>query len=268
MTTLAHRRTSPLELNALINSAPRTPVHLSDEHRRSLSARFRAVASDTHRRIDAWMVEQAGKTSPGFRWSPATARRVLATGALRRCGRVTHVSMIDAVTDEIADQLARATSGFARRGSLGDWLSGLCASEIALVTAEAASWAAQNAEVAEWITSPWQVPTSDAYYDVARARTTLRGRRDLAVTLDEARVILRFRAGSPGKSAGPGLRSDLTIEALTHPEGLAPARIIGVWPEAGVCLSVEGTMDDLRSGARDLVRTAVVLRRLEGARAA
>jgi len=32
-------------------------------------------------------------------------------------------------------------------------------------------------------------------------------------------------------------------------------------PEAGVCLSVDGTMSDLRSGARDLVRTAVAQRR-------
>ncbi|MHB1209547.1 MAG: hypothetical protein ACYC1I_07540 [Acidimicrobiales bacterium] len=268
MTTLAHRRNTPCEVNALIDSAPRTPVNLTDEHRQSLSARFRAVASDTHRRIDAWMVERAGQASPNFRWSPATARRVLATGALRRSGRVAQLSMIDAITDEIADQLVRATTGFARRGSLGDWLSGLSAHEIALVTAEAANWAAQSAEIAEWITFDWHVAHSDAYYDVARARTTLRGRRDLEVTLDEARVILRLRAGSPGKSAGPGLRSDLTIDALTHPEGLAPARIIGVWPEAGVCLSVDGTMDDLRSGARDLVRTAVVQRRAEGARAA
>ncbi|MHB1208501.1 MAG: hypothetical protein ACYC1I_02190 [Acidimicrobiales bacterium] len=268
MSTLAHRRNTPAALNALIATAPRTPVQLTDDHRRSLSARFRAVASDTHRRLDAWTVERAGQTSPGFRWSPATARRVLATGALRRSARHPERSLIDAITDEIADQLARTTSGFARRGSLGDWLAGLSATGIALVTAEAVNWAAQGAEIGTWITFPWRVAPSDAYYDVARARTTLRGRRDLEVTLDESRVVLRLRAGSPGKSAGPGLRSDLTIEALTHPDGLAPARIIGVWPEAGVCLSVDGTMDDLRSGARDLVRTAVVQRRIEGARAA
>lgn len=268
MTTLAHRRNTPHELNALICGAPRTPVTLTDEHRRSLSARFRAVASDTHRRLDAWMVERAGQTDSGFRWSPATARRVLATGALRRSARHPGLSMIEAITEEIGDQLARSTSGFARRGSLGDWLAGLSGAGIALVTAEAANWAIQSAEISEWISSPWRLAPSDAYYDVARARTTLRGRRDLEVLVDDSRVILRLRAGSPGKSAGPGLRSDLTIEALAHPDGLAPARIIGIWPEAGVCLSVDGTMDDLRCGARDLVRTAVVQRRIEGARAA
>jgi hypothetical protein len=67
--------------------------------------------------------------------------------------------------------------------------------------------------------------------------------------------------GAPGKSAGPGLRADLTIDALAEPNGLAAARIIGLWPEAGVVLSVDGTMDDLRAGARDLVRTAVTRQR-------
>ena len=268
MTTLAHRRNTPGDLNALISAAPRSPVTLTDDHRRSLSARFRAVASDTHRRLDAWTVERAGQGGERFRWSPATARRVLATGALRRASRHPGLSMIELVTDEIADQLLRSTSGFSRRGSLGDWLAGVSAAAISLVTAEATNWAIQSAEIAEGIDEPWCVATSDAYYDVARARTTLHGRRDLEVTLDDSRVVLRLRAGSPGKSAGPGLRTDLTIATLAHPEGLAPARIIGIWPEAGVCLSVDGTMDDLRSGARDLVRTAVAQQRKGHSRAA
>jgi hypothetical protein len=74
-------------------------------------------------------------------------------------------------------------------------------------------------------------------------------------------VVLRVRSGSPGKSAGPGLRSDLTIDTLANPKGIAPRRFIGVWPDAGVALSVDGTMADLRAGARDLVRTAVVQER-------
>ena len=64
-----------------------------------------------------------------------------------------------------------------------------------------------------------------------------------------------------GKSSGPGLRCDLTIDALASPTGTAASRFIGVWPDAGVCLSVDGTMADLRAGARDLVRTAVVQQR-------
>jgi hypothetical protein len=162
---------------------------------------------------------------------------------------------------ELTDQLLRYSAGYARPGSLAWYLASCPAAELGLVSSEAANWSTQLAEAAECLRDPWQVATSDAYYDVARARTTLRGRRDLIVPRDTHRVLVRVRMGAPGKSAGPGLRADLTIDALAEPSGLAAARVIGLWPEAGVVLSVDGTMDDLRAGARDLVRTAVVRQR-------
>jgi len=166
-----------------------------------------------------------------------------------------------AVDIEVTDQLLRAAAGYARGGSLSQWLASSTPSVVALVSAEAANWTTQLAEAAEGIFLPWSVASSDAYYDVARARTTLRGRRDLVVANGLSRVVLRVRAGAPGKSAGPGLRADLTIDALAEPSGLAASRVLGLWPEAGVVLSVDATMDDLRSGARDLVRTAVAWQR-------
>jgi hypothetical protein len=60
----------------------------------------------------------------------------------------------------------------------------------------------------------------------------------------------------------------MTIDSLAHLEGVAPARFIGLWPEAGVMLSVDGTMADIRAGARDLVRTAVAQKRAKLAIAA
>lgn len=269
MTTLTHRRLTARELNELVEHAPRQPATLTGDHRRSLSARFRAVATgERRRRLDAWTVEQAGRTSPGFCWSPSTARRVLGGGALRRCSDEPGLAVGEAVSDEITDQLLRAASGFARAGSLGQWLASTSVPELGLVSAEALNWATQVVEIGLSIDRAWRAAPSDAFYDVAKARTTLRGRRDLIVVRDEDRVIVRVRAGSPGKSAGPGLRSDLTIETLAHSEGVAPARIIGVWPDSGVMLSVDGTMSDLRCGARDLVRTAVVQHRATMAHAA
>ncbi len=170
-------------------------------------------------------------------------------------------SIRDAVRDELGDQMVRAASGYSRSGSMSQWLASAPHPVIGLVTAEAVNWASQLQEISWWLESPWTIPTSDAYYDVASARTTLRARRDVIVPVDVARVIIRVRSGAPGKSAGPGLRADLTIEALADRDGLAPLRYIGIWPDAGVALSVDGTMEDLRSGARDLVRTAVAQRR-------
>jgi hypothetical protein len=248
-------------MNRLIDESPDEPTVLTDDHRRSLSARFRAVASAQHRRLDAWMVERAGRADDVFRWSPATARRVLGNAALRRSALEPHLSRLDAVDVEVTDQLLRYSAGYARPGSLASYLASCSGAELGLVSSEAANWSTQLAEAAESLRDPWQVATSDAYYDVARARTTLRGRRDLIVRPDTHRVLVRVRMGVPGKSAGPGLRADLTIDALAEPTGVAAARIIGLWPEAGVVLSVDGTMEDLRAGARDLVRTAVARQR-------
>ncbi len=261
MTTFIHRRTGVSELNDLIRSAPPEIVQLGDDHRRSLAARFRAVPSNGHRRIDSWNVERAGQPAHAFRWSPATARRTLGNAALRRMLRDPLCSVIDAINREIDDQLMRDVAGYAQRGSMASWFATLHQSELALVKADAANWTLQMHEIALSIEDQWSVCASDAFYDVARARTTLRGRRDLEVVLEDRCVLLRIRSGSPGKSSGPGLRSDLTIATLAHPQGIAPARMIGLWPESGVCLGVDGTMSDLRAGARDLVRTAVAQQR-------
>ena len=268
MTALVHRRHTDDQLNELIASSSHDPATLTDDHRRSLTARFRAVSLTQHRRLDAWTVEQAGRAGGPFAWSPSTARRVIAGAALRRhLARPTY-SMVQGVNDEIDDLLARAVSGRARPGSLAGWLGTLSRPALGLVVAEATNAATQLLYVANGIDAPWRLPASDAYYDVAAARTTLRARRDLIVDANGARVVLRLRAGAPGKSAGPGLRADLTIDTLADFDGVAPSRYIGIWPEAGVMLCVEGTMADLRAGARDLVRTAVAQRRTRLALAA
>jgi hypothetical protein len=265
---LTHRRLSPHILNRLIDEAPRDTLTLTDDHRRSLTARFRAVASTDHRRLDAWMVERAGQPYDTFRWSPATARRVIGNAALRRSRHDPTLTRFDAVALEVSDQLLRAVAGYSRPGSLASWLAQSSPSVVGLVSAEAANWATQLGEAAQGLEHAWSVAASDAYYDVARARTTLRGRRDLIIPRGLSRVLLRVRAGAPGKSAGPGLRADLTIDALAEPTGLAASRVIGLWPEAGVVLSVDGTMEDLRAGARDLVRTAAAFQRYRLAKAA
>ena len=182
---------------------------------------------------------------------------MLANAALRIRARDPSSSVLDAVDAEVEAQLLRASAG-APSGSLATWLATSHRGELAVVRAEAANWATQVVEAAATLTSPWTIAPSDAYYDVARARTTLRGRRDVIVAAHSARVLLRVRAGAPGPSAGAGLRADLAIDALAHPEGHGALRILGLWPEAGVVLAVDGTIEDLRAGARALLRTAAL----------
>ncbi|MBW4029869.1 MAG: hypothetical protein HIU57_04220 [Acidobacteria bacterium] len=267
MSPLLQRRLTARALNELIEDAPSSVAEMSEEHRVSLTSRFRAVPSSEHRRLDAWMIEQAGRPPGPFAWSPTTARRILGNNALRRMSQPSD-NLANAVRDEVADQLLRAVRGYARAGSLGHWLAGVTHPVLGLITAEAVNWATQSLECVEAVVTPWRIASSDAYYDVAGARTTLRGRRDVIVETPRGRVIVRIRAGQPGKCAGPGLRSDLVVETLAHPHGVAPQRYLGLWPDAGLILGVDGTMENVRAGARDFVRAAVAQRRLNLTRAA
>ena len=267
MTTMTHRRYRACELVELVRAPVEEVSTLSSDQRRQLTLRFRAVAGLEHRRLDAWSVERAGSTQSAFHWTPATTRRILGSAALRRV-----VSgggaLLDAVNDEIAQYLARAATGHARDGSLARWLADAPVAVRALATAESLNWARTLDEVARSLGQPPTIAAADVYYDVASARTTLRARRDLVIDDAAGRVIVRVRNGSPGRHAGPGLRSDLTIDALGDVEGQAARRFIGVWPDAGVVLAVEGTFDNLRAGARDLVRTAVAQQRQRPLKAA
>ncbi|MFI5035544.1 MAG: hypothetical protein ACHQFZ_05005 [Acidimicrobiales bacterium] len=251
----------PGSLRRALDAAPEEPAVLTDDHRRALAARFRAVPDLAHRRLDAWTVETAGRDASAFTWTPAAARRTLATAALRRVTASRGLALTSAVRDALEERVARGRTGQRASGSLDAWLERVGEPVRGLVVAEAVGWAAATLEAAHGVTAPWTVPPSDCYYDVAAARTTLRGRRDLEFRVGERRVVVRLRAGSPRASAGAGLRADLVVCALADPAGVAPARLVGLWPEAGVVLGVDGSMEDLRAGARDLVRAAVAARR-------
>ena len=101
------------------------------------------------------------------------------------------------------------------------------------------------------------IAQSDAYYDVAGARTSLRGRRDALINTPTGRTVVRLRTGMPSPTAIAGLRADLTIDAFANVEGRAAQRIVGVWPDAGIALAVDGTESVVRAGARDLLRVLI-----------
>jgi hypothetical protein len=255
--SVALRRLTRAELSELVASAPPAGAPLDDGAREALAARLREGRAERPRRLDAYLVERAGRPGEPFAWSARLARRALGTPALvrLRAGRALRHAVLDALDDE----LARAATGAARPGSLGHWLAHAEPAVRALCVAEAQGWVIEAVEVARALGHPWSAAASDAFYVVEGARTTLRARRDLLV--EGGAVTLRLRAGAPGPSAGAGLRADLAVLALADLEGHAPARLLGAWPEAGVVLSVDGSPEDLGAGLRDLARAGAALGR-------
>jgi len=259
VTTLFSAQATTRDLAALVQGAPLGDT-LTIDHRRSIGRRFREVPTLEHRRLDAWLVEQGGRHDDGFVWSPPVARRVIGNAAAERVHN-SGGTIADAVRDEIAEHLVRATSGRTRRGSLSWWLAGCAHPVLGVVLAEATTWATQLLDFSPAFGAHWNVTTTDAYYDLAGARTSLRGRRDIVINAADRTVIVRVRSGAPGRSAGAGLRADLLVNALADASGVAAGRCIGLWPDANIALAVDGSLENLRAGGRDLLRSAVALRR-------
>jgi len=259
--TLWHRSLTPETLTWL-TEAPATNVAIDVEQRSRFAAHLRAVPTVSPRRLDAWMVEHPQQAARPFAWSPTTARRLLGGPAAQRVLR-DHVAPRVAVSDIVADYLLLVAQEPIRRSSLGSWLARQPHPVVGMVIAEATNWATQLVETLELLGPEWSACTHDAYYAVSGAQTTLRGRRDLTVGVDHDRVVVRLQSGRPSASAGAGLRTDLLIDTLAHPKGLAPRRYVGLWPDAGLVLAVDGTVENLRAGGRCVVRAAVAQRRRE-----
>ena len=142
-----------------------------------------------------------------------------------------------------------------------DWFAalflGIKAAVLAIVAAEALTWGTTALETLESFETPYIIAQSDAYYDVAGARTSLRGHRDALINTPTGRTVVRLRTGMPSPTAIAGLRADLTIDAFANVEGRAAQRIVGVWPNAGIALAVDGTESVVRAGARDLLRVLI-----------
>lgn len=259
---------SAASLRRLIATPTEDVMSFTQEQRATLASQFRAVPATQQRRVDAWSVERSGARHHDFMWSPATARRTIARQALTRFHEHAFASITLCVHDVLDELLDRAARGRSRGGSLAAWLANLAHPIQGIVAAEAVAWATEALELYERFDAPYAISRTDAYYDVAGARTSLRGARDAVVTVGEERVLLRLRSGLPGRTAGAGLRADLVIDALADVDGRAAARAIGIWPQAGLALAVSGNDESVRAGARDLVRSAMASYRQNVVRAA
>ena len=229
-------------------------VTCTDEMRRSLTDALRHDDA-SRRRVDAWGCEGTPRRDEPFQWSARSARRLLGNAAVREQFRAPDLSVFDALELVLEEHLIRVANGFARPGSLGHWTSTLSDGARTVVIAEAASWAQQLWQLGGLFSTPWQIPVADSYYDVASARVTLRGRRDMVIVGEEAAILVRIRSGAPGSRSGTGLRVDLATHALAHPRGLVPTRMVGFWPDAGLAMSVDGTEENVHAGIRAIVKS-------------
>jgi len=237
---------------------------LGDRLRAQLVARLSAVAPSlrgARRRLDAYSVEResAGFSTP-FSWGTRAARRPIGTAAARSTAQGQSPDVLRAANAEVERLCDRAARGLTRPGSLGTWLASEPASVRSLCALEAATWAAGLLALVvprEAAGTPEvSVGVADAWFEVPGTGLTLVGRRDAVATSGPRASILRLRDGLPGARCVDGLLVDGLIEALGAPTRPLPARVVGAWPDAGLCVVVEFDDEGARGAARALLGAA------------
>ena len=225
-----------------------------------------------------------------FRWKPVFVRRSLGLAAIEACVRGDFRAPAEAV-GPVADEavVAWKASGW-RTYHWEPWLAWLPTGARAVVIAEAVRWATQLWCALEWAElgpelriggadDQWACPPNGA--------VRLRGRVDIRVPLSSGGATAPTECPFGGREAGgraegptqcrealvvtaggvppQNWETDLAFPALVsvlhRPRQLAPWRVMGIWPDAGVERTVEIDAELLDRVARRVVAAVARLNR-------
>jgi hypothetical protein len=220
-----------------------------------------------------------------FAWKPAFVRRSLGLAAIESCLQHRHGTPAEAVA-AVADE---AVADWVRTGwrtfHWEPWFGGLSVGARSVVLAEAATWA-----TALWSGVDWNqfasLPTTggpDDQWICTAARTVrLKGRSELRVGIaapaccragHQGAAGSAIEAGSLADAPGPSTalvsvsggipsedwRSELgflaLVASLRSPSRPVPARVAGLWPDAGAQRMIDVDADILGAAADRVVST-------------
>ncbi len=187
--------------------------------------------------------EALARPDEPFRWQPAFVRRSLGLAVLAHCldGPSSTPAQAAAMVADAAVEAWRLSGD--RRFGWEPWMAGLGTGARATVLADAITWSTGALTAVDWTRLPHPVrvaPPDDVWSCGRGRRVVIRGRSEAGtVTRDGHPVIVLVCAGAPTR----GLRLDLGLPALAAvlraPHRPPPARVVGVWPDAGLAASVE-----------------------------
>jgi hypothetical protein len=249
-------------LLARASSGSRDHDVVSARLRSQLAARLAdSLGADRRRhRLDAFAAELGpARFDAPFAWSARAARRPIGTSVARDVAVGAMPDALSAAASEIERLCDRAHRGLTRRGALGAWLAAAPSATRALCAVEASTWAERLVRLVEPThDGSVAVGIPDAWFEVPGTTITLQGRLDAALRPAEGAHLglLRVRDGLPGARAADGLVVDALVAALA---GRCPTRMLGAWPDAGLCLVVDFDDEAARRAARLLLACADAL---------
>jgi len=201
-----------------------------------------------------------------FTWKPVFVRRSLGLAAVRACAEGRFRSPAGAVgplAEHAVDEWRR--TGW-RTFHWEPWFAGLGAGARAVVLAEAITWATHLWESADWVAlgARARIGGPDDLWTCPGPRTVrLKGRCEARVEpgaggAGAGAALVSVACGSPSSGWVEELGYLALVAVLRAPEQPVPARVVGLWPEAGTRRTVE-VDESLLAAAADRVVDAVSL---------
>jgi hypothetical protein len=175
-----------------------------------------------------------------FEWSARTARRALGLAALRRLVAGEASAPGEAVRRRLAESVRWVREGDPCVSPLDRWVTGLGPAGRAVVAAESVTWATRLWCALDWtalgaLGTPPQIGRDRWWDSPHSALLALRGRAD--VRTDRAHLVV---LSGPRRAS---VRSELAlvtlVDALRAPDKVAPAPIVGWWPDSGHLIRME-----------------------------
>jgi hypothetical protein len=203
--------------------------------------------------------ELLGLPDEPFAWRPAFVRRSLGLEILRACADRRFrgpAAAVGPVADHALEEWRR--TGW-RTFHWEPWVAGLGAGARSVVLAEAVAWATPLWATFDWLDlqgtvefgapdDRWSCPGVDS--------VLLKGRSEVRLHVGGSlRSLVSVASGRPGDGWRHELAYVALVAALSAPDRTA-ARVVGLWPDAGIRLAVE-VDEAVLAGAVDRVVDAV-----------
>jgi hypothetical protein len=218
--------------------------------------------------------ETLGAPRTPFTWKPVFARRSLGLAAVRACADGRFRAPADAVgplAEAAVDEWRRTGR---RTFHWEPWLAGLGPGARGAVLAEAVTWASPVWAAFDWSTLGPRADiggAGDRWTCPAPRTVRLTGRHEARVRIDaagdhgpgnpdrEPTALVSVSCGMPGEGWREELAYLSLVAGLRSPHRPVPARVLGLWPEAGERRTVEVDAEVLAAAAARVVSAVQVL---------
>ena len=207
-----------------------------------------------------------------FAWKPAFVRRSLGLAMVNSCLAGRYRTLAEAADPVAAEAVAEWRQTGWRTFHWEPWLAGLPVGARAVVLAEAVTWATTLWTSFEWAAFPGapRVGGADDQWIVPAIRPVrLKSRAEMRVPLGAYPsgtspgsgptlppvALVSMAGGTPGDAWPDELAFLALVAGLRSPSRPVPARVVGVWPEAGAHRTVEVDGTALHRAADRVITT-------------